>query len=204
VPALYVLRSLWRRGLWNSLMLAWTEWKQERKSGLHTRGFRHSGSAVNLHYQGAPYLPLTRILTETFTLSGNILFVDFGSGMGRVLFVAETCGFTELTGIELNAGLFKMAEENLTKFRHNSIANFSFQNKNVLDFDFPDHPAVYFLFNPFDENVLQNLLGNYQRNNHSWFVYMNPVHAKVFLENGFELVKDIYTSRYCEALIFRK
>jgi tRNA1(Val) A37 N6-methylase TrmN6 len=92
------------------------ERRHEKQFNIQTAEFIKSSSSQYFHYQGASYHVLFRLFESLDPLTKEFHFIDIGSGKGRAVFVAEYCGFTILTGIELNKNLVKDAKQNLTTF----------------------------------------------------------------------------------------
>lgn len=158
------------------------------------------------HYQGAAYRILLRILKQEVKNTWDFMFVDIGSGMGRAVFVAEFCGYSNLLGIELNNQLVAIANHNLEIYSlKKSTTSIQFVNENALEYNYCDKPCVYFLFNPFNADVLNNVLQRIQKQSKSeaLFIYMNPLYAKVFEQKGFKKVRTYKSGFYTEAIIYK-
>lgn len=87
-------------------------------------------------------------------------FVDAGAGMGRAMLLAAEYPFRKVAGIELNPELVEVAGRNLAIWRASGRARRRMQilTGDVIDFKFPRHPCVVFLFNPFGPAVMRRLL----------------------------------------------
>jgi SAM-dependent methyltransferase len=204
--AYYALRSIALRGIANSIRLLKAEKYYEKKFGIVTSEFVRSENQQYFHYQGAPYLPLLRVLKVVYGFTGNVDFTDLGCGMGRALFVAEHIGYDQLTGIELNGNLLKMASENVLKYkgkRQDSV--FDFVQNNVLDYSYQNKTTLYFLFNPFDAATLKKVLLKIDKVTSAsvWFLYMNPKYQKPFTEVNAKLLRSFKTGRYTEAILYK-
>ena len=79
-------------------------------------------------------------------------FVDVGSGKGKLLLLASRFPFVESIGIEYTRGLHQTAMENIRKFkrRSNTHLNISSVHADALEWEMPNRPAVYFVYNAFD------------------------------------------------------
>ena len=147
-----------------------------------------------------------RLMNEIKDETKGFHFVDIGSGKGRVLFVAEYSGYNRLTGIELNEALVEDAQNNLESYSHKrKESNINFLQANALEFDYKNEKTVYFLFNPFNGEILKKVLERIKENTKSetWFVYMNPLYASVFEECKIRQVKTIRSGFYKEAIIYK-
>jgi SAM-dependent methyltransferase len=204
--AYYFIRSVTLRGPLATIRLLAAEHKNEKFFRIATASIKRSNTPAFYHYQGAPYVVLFRVLKNSFALTRDIRFVDIGSGKGRAIFVAEYCGYSNLCGIELDNGLTEDARINLQNYkllRKNS--KIRFVNTNALEFEYENEPAVYFLFNPFDETILEQVLRKIKRSTsaETWFIYLNPLHRHAFDNLRIRQVKEFKTGLYTEAIIYR-
>ncbi|HEY4360626.1 MAG TPA: class I SAM-dependent methyltransferase [Bryobacteraceae bacterium] len=89
-------------------------------------------------------------------------FVDFGSGKGRVLFLAAEFPFRKITGVEFARELHGVAEANIRRFRERKPRSVEIEStrQNALDFPFPPDRLVLFFFNPFPVAVMRRVLEN--------------------------------------------
>jgi SAM-dependent methyltransferase len=201
----YFFRSVFLRGLFNTIRLLRAEVTCEKQFGIKTSMIKKSDSAEFFHYQGAGYLTLLRVFKEIVEETKDFNFVDIGCGKGRAVYVAEYCGYTNLTGIELDKELVEEAKENLKlypfKRKESAIV---FVHENALDYAYKNKPAVYFLFNPFNEAILRKVLETIIQSTQSetWFVYMNPLFPKPFAEHKIPIIKEYKTGRYKEVIVF--
>ena len=201
----YFLRSVILRGLVNTLRLGVLEVKHERKFGIRTADIRPSSDPRYYHYQGAAYHVSLRIFRDLAPGREHFHFIDIGCGKGRALIVAEHCGFRRLTGIELFPELLQEAARNVENFPMRRDASvITLLQANALDFEYPDEPAVYFLFNPFNGEVLRQVLLRIVQSTRAetYFVYMNPKFATVFAELGIKKQRVYKTRFYTEAIVF--
>lgn len=202
----YFFRSVLLRGPVNTVRLLKAELEEEKKFGIKTSAIKKSSSKEFFHYQGAGYLVLTRILSEIFEETKHCDFVDIGCGKGRAIFVAEYCGYNHLTGIELDDALIKEAVMNIDLYSFKrEESEIHFVCANALTYDYKNQPTLYFLFNPFNEEILEKVLKRIlkSRNSKTWFVYMNPLYPVPFKENKVKLIREFKTGFYTEALVFR-
>lgn len=109
-------------------------------------------------------------------------FVDFGCGKGRALVLALEYGFEQVRGIEYAAELHQHAERVLARNGHRAgrrqadvlLADAGRYRVDPLD-------RVFYLFNPFDAEVLAEVLDNLHTSlvsdpRDAWLVYANPEH----------------------------
>jgi hypothetical protein len=122
----------------------------------------------------------------------DFLFLDLGAGKGMALLMAAEYPFREIIGVEYSRPLQEIAAANLAacvgpaaKCRQVSCVCLD-----AVMFKFPPQPTVLFLGNPFDEvimeQVLGNLVGSLRRDPRPIYVlYYNGVCAEVLRRHGF-------------------
>ena len=91
----------------------------------------------------------------------DFVFVDFGSGKGRTLLLAAQYPFQRVVGVEFSRELHEIAETNIRQLAP-SLACQSVESvcTDAVRFLIPCQPALFYLFNPFKESVLTELLQN--------------------------------------------
>lgn len=202
----YFFRSVFLRGFINTIKLIKAETINEKKYGITTSSIKKSNSTEFFHYQAAGYLVLFRIFKAIEAKTKNFAFVDIGCGKGRPVFVAESFGYDNLIGIDLDGELIGVANENLkTYLLKRETSNIKFIMENALEFTYLNQPTVYFLFNPFSESVLKKVISKIisSSNFETWFVYMNPMFKQCFVDDKIEVVCELRTKRYLEAIVYR-
>lgn len=143
-------------------------------------------------YDPSPMRLLQRTLERLSLNPTEYTFIDLGSGMGRAVLLAAEYGFQRSIGVEFAAELHKTATQSLERLRdrHPAAAEtVELLHMDATDFVPPREPTVFFLFNPFDDVVLRWVLSNIQASlrihpRPVHYVYLNPVHARVFTEVG--------------------
>jgi hypothetical protein len=92
------------------------------------------------------------------------VFVDYGSGMGRVLVAAATRPFRRVIGVEISPVLNAIAAENIGRARKRlKCRNIELVTSDVTDYTLPDDVTVCFLFNPFRGLILRTAFGEMRR-----------------------------------------
>jgi SAM-dependent methyltransferase len=122
----------------------------------------------------SPYQPTEAVLFHEM-ISGlseepgfdfhEFTFVDLGSGKGRTLLMASDYPFRRIVGVELLPALNRIAQENLAQYRSELQKCFAIESfcGDASDFAFPLDPTVLFLFNPFPEAGLRQVISNLER-----------------------------------------
>ena len=149
-------------------------------------------NSANLHlgepYEATPAAFLPIVLRSLPRTLRNSVFVDFGSGKGRVLLLAAGGPFSRLVGVEFAEELHRAAVANVA---HAGLEHrVSLTLGDAAEFPIPDKPCVLYFYNPFDRSVLEAVAANihrsYERNPRPMYViYYNPRHADVFERSGF-------------------
>jgi SAM-dependent methyltransferase len=105
------------------------------------------------------------MMADLPTPPDGFVFVDFGSGKGKVLLLAARYPFRRIVGVEVSPDLHRAALENVR--RHASTAAglppIECLSMDAASFAIPDEPAVFYFFDPFPEEVLASVLQNIQR-----------------------------------------
>jgi len=90
---------------------------------------------------------------------GEYTFIDFGSGKGRMLFMAVRYGFRHVFGIELRRELHDQASKNARGCRHVGDGLIESLHMDASEYEFPEEKLVLFFFNPFGSEVMAKVLG---------------------------------------------
>jgi|HubBroStandDraft_4_1064222.scaffolds.fasta_scaffold123448_1 SAM-dependent methyltransferase len=155
----------------------------------------------------SPYQPTDPALFHEMLASLKIdfrdyVFIDIGSGKGRVLLMAAEYPFKRVIGVELLPELNRIAQQNIAGYTSNCQQCFSIGTHwaDAREFVFPPEPLMIYLFNPLPEAGLMQLMSNLERslreNPQPVFVlYHNPLLVHV-LTRGKWLRKIGGTHRY--------
>lgn len=204
----YFIRSVYYRGLWQTIRLLYYEWKGDRVYGISTGADIHTEAHNdNFHYQGASYTLLESLFKNLKMQYPDYAVYDIGCGKGRAMFVAEKAGFNIINGIEIKSALIKAAEQNLRTYRYKRPeSSIVFNEQDALTFNPPATPCILFLFNPFSDKILTPFLSLVKNKSkkHVIIVYLNPVYEHCFSGSDWKLKETIYTARYKEAVIYER
>lgn len=105
-------------------------------------------------------------LGESFgTDYSQYTFIDVGSGMGRVLFVAAEYPFRKVIGVEFSNDLHEDAMANIKRYKHakQRCADIESVYADAGEYEFPNENLVLYLFNPFGPEVMGRMLANLER-----------------------------------------
>ena len=111
-------------------------------------------------------------------------FIDLGCGKGRTLLVAARMGFAQVIGVEFARELAEIATGNLRQLQ---AANAVVLHADAADFVFPHGDLVLYLYNPFSEQVLQQVMSRLHAadTGRRYVIYKRPRCAAVLDTSGF-------------------
>ena len=174
----------------------------ERRAGIRTTG-RLTPEQLGfspehrVRYEPSHWFALARILPRR-EVEPTDVFVDFGSGMGRVVYqAAERYRLARVEGIELSAELSAIAHDNIERTRHKlRCQDVRLVTGDVLDYEIPDDVTIAFLANPFKgpifQSVVDRLVASCARHPRRLrVIYLNPVEERRLLEAGFRPVRRL-------------
>lgn len=134
-----------------------------------------------LMYAASPPELFADIMRDLEIRHEDFVFVDFGSGKGRVLLMASAFPFARIVGVEFSPRLHAIAVRNVASYRSPARRCASVESvcMDAAKFPIPGEPAVFYLYRPFDEALLGTVLDNIRRSVEArprevFVVYMNP------------------------------
>jgi SAM-dependent methyltransferase len=146
------------------------------------QSFQHS---VQQSLQQTPAPDQTAHTFHDFT------FIDLGSGKGRTLLMASDYPFRRIIGVELLPSLHKIAQENVLQYKSESQKCFAFETicADATTFPLPADPLVIFLFNPFPESGMRQVVANLDQSLREhprpvYVLYHNPLLEHTLGERG--------------------
>ena len=161
--------------------LNFLDWIQDKLRGVKTQKIIELSDlgldpSVGVRYECVSY----NLLKEELLFASKFdykVFVDIGCGLGRPLIVAEEQGFKDLYGIDISEKLINSCGENLKS--KGIKANLSCCD--IDDYLLPEGDITIFLFNPFGEIKMRNLINQIEkRNGNSFVIYHNPIFESLF------------------------
>ncbi|MBX3395447.1 MAG: methyltransferase domain-containing protein [Phycisphaerae bacterium] len=165
----------------------------ERRLGIRSADYIQLPELGIHNAQCKPYAPaehrtLRRIMNSLEIRPGEDVFIDFGSGMGRVVVVAATYPFKRVMGIEIAPQLDIVARENVRRARpHLRCHDIELIAADANSFALPHDVSVIFIYNSFVGQILSNVLDNIRRSideapRRVTLVYANPRHFEAELQ----------------------
>jgi predicted RNA methylase len=131
---------------------------------------------------------LRRILSPSDVDSRDV-FVDFGSGKGRVLYQAAQYPFGRVVGVEVSSDLNDIAKRNLARLQHQLASKVDIVTCDVLRFPIPDDMTYAYFFNPFAgktfRSVIENIVSSLERHpRRLHLIYAVPAEETAILATG--------------------
>ena len=92
-------------------------------------------------------------------------FVDVGSGQGRVLLMASNYPFEKITGVEIAEELHNDALLNIAQYPRSLMKcrDIDSRHLSAMRMEIPDQNTVFFLNNPFNQSMLERVVGQIVR-----------------------------------------
>ncbi len=174
----------------------------ERRAGIETEG-RISTTELGyanedyVHYVPAAWFQLRRILRPS-DVGPDDVFIDYGSGMGRVVYQAAAWyPFKRVIGVELTAALTEVAQRNIDRNADRlRCRDVELVTADALEYPVPDDVTVVYLNNPFFGDVFRKVMerlveSQTRRPRRLLVVYANPREESVLYELGFRRVRAL-------------
>ena len=212
----YFLYLAWNWNIRIAFFVLYHEIHGERKYGLKTIGIDHLENVETEDiehasiYQPINYFTAEKLFDRVSLEQKQGTFLDLGCGKGRALGIAANYGFKNIIGVDFSESLCKNAEATAAivqqKFRDVAI---NIICANAAFYKIPDHVNTIFLFNPFDEFIMQDVLRNieeslYEKPRLLTILYANPVLKSLFLEAGFTETFYFKKLTYLEGAVLQK
>jgi SAM-dependent methyltransferase len=154
---------------------AWLAFARERdgdfdqKHGVDTSGIvrLRELSVVGQHWtSGIDYQGVSAGLFDEMIGQLNIQheqygFVDLGSGKGRALLLAAAHPFRQIVGVEFSKELTAIAQRNINRYKGPRVCNrIEVVNSDAADYELPASPLIVFMYDPFNESVMNLVVLN--------------------------------------------
>jgi hypothetical protein len=148
-------------------------------------------------FTGEPYQPIEadqfhEMMGALGIDYSEFTFVDMGSGKGRALLLASEYPFRRIVGVEILPELHAIAEENFRRYKSGTQKCFRLESwcGDARAFDFASEPTLLYLFNPFFEPVLRDVLAKLEKslNEHPRkfvLLYANPLSEHIVAHAAF-------------------
>ena len=102
-----------------------------------------------VYYVPANWMTLKQVLNR-WDIGPDDVFIDLGSGKGRMVLEAARYPFGRVIGVEVAGPLHRTAQDNVARTRMpRKCENIELVQADVLGYELPDDVTVVFLNNPF-------------------------------------------------------
>jgi hypothetical protein len=152
-------------------------------------------------YEASDWLDLRRALNRR-KIRPDDVFIDFGSGKGRIVYQAARYPFARVIGVEISPKLSELARENLKQSRSKlACPNVEIVTMDAAAYEIPDDVTIAYLYHPFGgetfEAVIGNIIESLDRNpRRMTLIYQMPWREDHLLGTGrFELVRTLKRPR---------
>lgn len=146
-------------------------------------------------YQGSGWIDLRRMLRPGEVRPDDV-FVDLGSGKGKVVMLAARYPFARVIGVEISEQLTEIARRNLASARGRRRAKqVELVTADVLEYEIPADASVVYLYNPFRgslfDAVIAKLIDSVDRHPRTVrVIYLNPKeHDRLMATGRFKLAR---------------
>lgn len=112
--------------------------------------------------------------------------LDIGCGKGFAMHLFSALPFCRIDGIESNGGLVHIARENLEKL-HPGDSRFHVFEADARDFMHYGNYDVLYLFNPFDDVIIDIICRKLGDHRPSKVIYQVPHYVDTFIRHGFKI-----------------
>lgn len=124
--------------------------------------------------------------------------IDVGSGKGYVLRICKKFPFKRIYGVEVYRDLAKIAQRNCYGMNTPTVCCDATEFKDYYLFNY------FFLFNPFDGEMMYKFLDKIKDRNGITVIYNNPVCKEMMESFGFEVVKKYKDILGFECWVYKK
>lgn len=182
-------RSLIERFSVSKLYHKWKGYRFDRRYGIETSrvvavsdmGVETKDTQHATRYRATSVGFLRFVFEKNPVTFEDFVFVDLGSGKGRVLIEAAAFPFKRIVGVEFSMRLHLVAKESVSRFEEKEKAKsrIELQCKSVTEFELPTENVIFYLYNPFDAEILGQVVKKIEisllkTHRKMLFIYLNP------------------------------
>jgi len=207
---------------WNlqlAVFITWHEIKRGPKYNINTikpESLDTLTIAEGDRSKSSPYEALNYFILENLLESFCKLFprekslIDVGCGKGRVMVAAAHYGFKNIIGVDFAKELCAAAERNINKIKTQfPDTTFNIYCKDILNYAINADDKVFFLFNPFNKEIMEKFLEKIDRSvkEHRrtiYFIYANPEQKEILDQKDYQEIFSIKKLKRLEGVILLK
>jgi SAM-dependent methyltransferase len=110
-------------------------------------------------YIATGYREFNRIISGIVIKPGKDVFLDYGSGLGRVVVMAARYPFRKVIGVELSSEMTRLAKQNVAHALPKlACTDIELLVADAAEYDVPQDVTVVFFWNPFGSVTLGKVL----------------------------------------------
>jgi|SRR5579871_1824249 len=112
------------------------------------------------------------------------VFIDFGSGKGRVILAAQEYPFRRIVGVELQSGLCDIARSNAHSWSGVRVCdNLEIVCSDAEEYAIPADGTIFYMYNPFRGRVLRTVIDRIEKSiiahpRRGWLIINHLTHFK--------------------------
>ncbi len=151
-------------------------------------------------YQATYYRDLVTIF-DAVSMDPEDTLVDFGCGLGRVLFYGNSRHYCRTTGIEVNRDVYEKLLENAEGYQnrfYDQEERMLFYNMPAQEYEVADGDNYFYFFNPFSSVIFKSVIDNIiasvsrcPRDIYLMLYYPTFEYQKVMRDSRYFVLKDI-------------
>jgi SAM-dependent methyltransferase len=169
----------------------------DRRLGISSRGTATTEKPGGVFYASVAY-DQTRDVLRRLDLRPDDVFIDIGSGKGRVVALAAQQPVRSVIGIEYEPALVAIAEENVRRLK-SAKAPIQIVQGAAESFDYQDVSAAY-CFNAIEADILDHILAKIEADRaprpfRIAFVEESPAQALVFERHRWLALSERFVDR---------
>jgi len=127
---------------------------------LTSLGFEEN---IGNRQESTPTHHLKKILSF-LSINSEDVFIDMGSGGGRVMIIAGRLPFKKIIGVDVSEELNKICKRNIQKMKHHlKCKKFENITSNASDYQISDEATFIYFFNPFGKEVMKDVFNSIMR-----------------------------------------
>ena len=140
-------------------------------------------------------------LFDQVTLEPEDTLVDFGCGLGRVLFYGNSRHYCRTTGIEADKSIYDKLIENAAGYQkrfYDQEERMRFYNVTAQEYEVADEDNYFYFFNPFSaeifEKVIENIINSVRRSPRDIYLmlyYPTFEYQRVMRDSRYFVLKNI-------------
>lgn len=117
------------------------------------------------YYEGTNAYRFNRTFSKIKVDVANTCMIDFGSGKGKLMFLAAERGIPKIIGVEFSTELVDVCKRNVESFkqRSKSKTEFTVIHMDAAEYQIPAEANLLFFSNPFDEALIEKVIENILR-----------------------------------------